>query len=119
MKISHIIIAAVLALAAGGAHASKNEETDDIFKLYEKAPCTTGSDIWSAMDERVCHAFSKAYLIQHGREKLLLHTIRVCASGNLLPVEQCTEAERAVAQLMKEGRMTKEGKIVKNKVVTK
>lgn len=104
MKISHIITAAALALAAGGAHASKSAEPDNIFDLYDKK-CSSEKSVWDAVHPTPCNAFSKTYLIQPGREKLLMSVIAACATSNVLPIEQCTEAERAGAHLKKAGRL--------------
>lgn len=104
MKISHITAAAALALAAGGVQAAKSAEPDNIFDLYDKT-CNNEKSAWDVLHSTPCNAFSKTYLIQHGREKLLMSVIAACATSNVLPVEQCTEAERAGAHLKKIGRL--------------
>jgi hypothetical protein len=104
MKISHIFTAAALAFSAGGAHASKSAEPDNIFDLYDKK-CSSEKSVWDAVHPTPCHAFSKTYLIQPGRENLVLSAIAACATSNLLTVEQCSEAERAGADLKKAGRL--------------
>ncbi len=104
MKISHIIITAAALALAGGAHASKSAEPDNIFDLHDKT-CPGEKSVFDAAHPAPCNAFSKTYLIQHGREKLLMSVIAACATSNVLPVEQCTEAERAGAHLKKIGRL--------------
>lgn len=86
MNFNHIIIAAALAFAAGGAHAQNVEP--GAFELLES--CGKWPNITTP-----CHAYSAAYLSQPGRRHVVRQFLGLCAVGNMASVEQCREAERA------------------------
>ena len=88
MNFNHIIIAAALAFAAGGAHAQSQNVEPGAFELLES--CGKWPNVVTP-----CHAFSAAYLTEPGRRHVVEQFAGLCAVSNIVSVEQCREVERA------------------------